>query len=202
MQRKLLPKYLFVLDAVTTVHLLQCLVRLQPPAIHCQHSSSSPADQQQSLPPQEAVTSQQTVTAPHAAASRQHPQQGPTLDQLAQLPTSIYGAITGPQPGIWPAAPPTQLQQSAADAAAVARGFAVAAAARSDFEVMLVAVYSVLAVKLSQWPFAVLAKVVACAGQLQLQHQGFLQVRMYGLGTSVFATAMCVWPAKLVMAHH
>jgi hypothetical protein len=42
---------------------------------------------------------------------------------------------------------------------------------------MLAAVYAVLAMKLPQWPFAVLAKVLGCAGQLQVQHEAFLQVR-------------------------
>jgi hypothetical protein len=42
----------------------------------------------------------------------------------------------------------------------------------------------VLAVKFSRWPCAVLVKVMACAGQLQLQHEGFLQVRMCNLDAS------------------
>lgn len=158
-QRKLLPKYLFVLDAVTAVHLLQCLARLQPllATHHQQRSSTCPADQ------------------PQPANSQQ--QQGPSLDQLAQLPTSIYAAIAGPHPGAWPAAAPTHAQRAAADAVAGARGFPSTAAARDQFDVMLAAVYTVLAVKVTAWPFGVLAKLLACAGQLQLQHQGFLQVR-------------------------
>jgi hypothetical protein len=165
-QRKLLPKYLFVLDAVTAVHLLQCLARLQPllgPGAHQQVSSTCPADQ-----PQLTNSLQQ---------QQQQQQQGPSLDQLAQLPTSIYGALAGPTPGAWPAAAPTHAQQAAADAAARARGFPSTAAAREAFEVMLAAVYTVLAVKVTGWPVGVLAKLMACAGQLQLQHQGFLQVR-------------------------
>jgi hypothetical protein len=199
-QRKLLPKYLFLLDAVTAVHLLKCLVRLQPPAASLAEaplpdSTSIPVGQvhagtmlaqqgsgvaastgaQHTASP--AHQQQQSVQSSPGPQQLQQPVRYPSLTQLAQLPTSIHAAIAGPIPGVWPAAGPTTTQQAAADQAAGARGFTNAAVARAEFEVMLAAVYAVLAVKLAQWPFAVLVKVLGCAGQLQVQHEMFIQVR-------------------------
>lgn len=182
-QRKLLPKHLFVLDAVLSVHLLQCLVRVQPLRVQISQAADavSPTDDDNSS------SNSSTSTA------GDHPQQqqrqlalvqdaAPSLRTLAQLPTSIYSTIAGPPQlgsSMWPAeGHPTPAQASAAVTAAVAAGFTDAAAARAEFEVMLGAVYTVLGTghKLAQWPASVLVKLLCCAGQLQLQHPVFLQV--------------------------
>lgn len=208
-QRKLLPKYIFLLDAVTAVHLLKCLVRLQPPAVSLAEaplpdSTSIPVGQvhagtmqaEQGSGVAADMSLQHTARSAHQQPVQplqnpplklQQPVRCPSLTQLAQLPTSIHAAVAGPIPSIWPAAGLTAAQQLAADQAAVARGYANAAAARAEFEVMLAAVYAVLAMKLAQWPFAVLAKVLGCAGQLQVQHKAFLQVRK-GCGSTCMLT--------------
>lgn len=99
------------------------------------------------------------------------------MDQLAQLPTSISGAVADGIPGLWPAPPLTPTQLAAADAAAMGRSYLSAADERRDFDLMLAAVLIVLAPKLSQWPFTVLTKTMCCVGQLQLQQENFLEVR-------------------------
>jgi hypothetical protein len=186
-QRKILPRYLLVLDAVTAVHMLQCLARLQPPSVHAsqqdshfiQESTDSGLDGEGQVLLQLPTGHQQLVQPRQQHARGQQPSQhiqGPSLDQLAQLPTSIYAALAGSGPGVWPMPTLSQAQLAAADAAAVAAGFASATAARADFELMLSAVYTVLCAKLAQWPASVLVKLLSCAGQMQLRHEGFLLV--------------------------
>lgn len=194
MQRKILPKYLLVLDAVTAVHLLQCLARLQPPSVNAaqqdsciSHATDSRLDEQAQVLLQPQTGHQQQQQQQQLLQQRQQPSegensppqhiQGPSLDQLAQLPTSVYSALAGCTPGVWPVPAFSQAQQAAADAAAVAAGFTGAAAARAEFDLMLSAVYTVLCAKLAKWPVSVLVKLLSCAGQLQLQHDGLLQVR-------------------------
>lgn len=192
-QRKVLPKYLFVLDAFTAVQLLQCLVRLQPPVVRSLQAAAPPTDSSSDrralnsstvspadsatirLQHEESQTDQQALPAHHQ--QQLHARDGPSLNQLAQLPTSISGAITGAIPGLWPAPPLTATQLATADAAARGRSYLSAADERRDFDLMLAAVLIVLAPKLSQWPFAVLAKAMCCVGQLQLQQENFLEVR-------------------------
>lgn len=210
LQRKLLPKYMFVLDAVTAVQLLQCLARLQPPVVQAAHYSSIWQDtvtsaaavqvkQHAGIPALHDGHQPVTVEGDEHPAWQQHrlkvarqhinrlqiqPATCPSLDLLASLRTSNYVSLAGPVPGCWPAAPANSTQLAAAQAYAITKGFPDVATARQEFDLMLTAVYTVLGPKVARWPFSVQLQLLRSAGHLQLCHQTFLQVR----------TAECVEP--------
>jgi hypothetical protein len=183
LQRKVLPKYLLALDDQTSVLLLKCLTRLQPPLV--------PAAAQQSVTSSRSGLVREGFTTP---TQPQQQQQQCASITAAAVPTSINGAIrhrlgtavaaaaaaTAEAAAAAAAAsnaPADSLSvAAAADVAAVARGFASAADERSQFDLMLAGVCAVLQQKLGAWNDRRLVEALCWLAQLHTYHQAFLQV--------------------------
>lgn len=165
LQRKILPRFLFVLNESAAVALFRTLVALQPP----------------SSPPSAVVpTSEPGTVSPAYSNAKAGDQQVPaTICHTAYAaPSSITGAFRRRHqlslPSTTAASDPAII-----DAAAVARGFKDAWDERRQFSLMLEAVYVVLQDKLEQWQGRRLIKLLGYAAQLQVQlppPQTFMQV--------------------------
>jgi hypothetical protein len=179
LQRKVLPKYLLALDDQTSVLLLKCLTRLQPPLV--------PAAAQQSVTSSRSGLVREGFTTP--TQPHQQQQCGAQI-KAAAVPTSINGAIRhrlgaaalGAAAAAAAAAAASNAAgdslggAAAADVAAVARGFTSAADERSQFDLMLAGVCAVLQQKLGAWKDRRLVEALCWLAQLHTYHEAFLQV--------------------------
>jgi hypothetical protein len=166
LQRKVLPKYLMAFDDQTSVLLLKCLARLQPPLVP-------------TTAEQEVATSSGRVLTREVPGLPQQQQQQRLQLTAAALPTSINGAIRHRLNAAAASATATGDSPdgaAAADVAAVARGFASAADERAQFDLMLAGVCAVLQQKLPSWGDRRLVEVLCWLAQLHTYHEAFLQV--------------------------
>jgi hypothetical protein len=167
--------YLLALDDQTSVLLLKCLARLQPPLVPAAAAAAA----------QDLVTSSSSGLAGEVLTTPTHQQKQQQCAQptAAAVPTSINGAIrhrlSTAAMGAAAAsdAPGDSLSgAAAADVAAVARGFASAADERAQFDLMLAGVCAALQQKLGAWGDRRLVEALCWLAQLQTHHEAFLQV--------------------------
>jgi hypothetical protein len=175
LQRKFLPKYLFVVDDVAAVQLLKCAARLQPPII----ASLQPGGEAVSTIAGVAAQADQDAT-PQAEPPHQHnwqPQQW--LSAATGLKTSINGSLQRRYAASASSSSNAAIKDSltALDAAAAARGFQTAVDERAEFELMMSAVYAVMADKLQGWHQSCVMQLLPYSAQLQIRSEGFMQVR-------------------------
>lgn len=183
LQRKVLPKFLLVLDDEIGVLLLKSLARLQPQGVdgatHGSTAGLSAAGETSSEPQdQQLQQRKERQTAKHQLIP-------PQRLTAAHIPTSITGALTFRHKAAATAVAPAAAAVAASgakiagDAGTVSRGFVSAADERAQFELMLSAVYAAFQHKLQHWQVRRLVKALGYAAQLQLYHHGFLQVSLW-----------------------
>jgi hypothetical protein len=185
LQRKVLPKYLLALDDQTSLLLLKCLARLQPPLVPA--PAARPGQQQVASSSNHLLVLPEQLQQGSATSGAWQHQQQQLQQQRAQLtaavvPTSINGAIrdryllTSSSALLAAASIAPAADAAAADVAAAARGFASAADERAQFDLMLAGVCAVLQQKLPAWSDRRMVEALCWLAQLHTYHEGFIQV--------------------------